>query len=735
MMIALVRAGLLAVILLASGSSLDAQQVMSASAVGRDTAAVRALDALLADASRRNQLPPPLIAYRADVETEVSVLFRRQDQSEWAMSLEQVASTLRWTRAGTNDQQVIGYREQQQTFATSMLSNYQAGWLVPVLYGNRLRLRSFFDTSAAVADTAKKIGGIPAVHPLAEDRARFYTYSGGDTLVIITDGARRVPIVRVHVHPRRDVESPVLLFEGDIDLDVSRGALVRLHGYYLPAGVAQLLRQAARVLAAYAFVEFENAEYLGEYWLPFKQRIELQVTSPVLTEQRYVSRIVSRFTRVAVNDTTLDSTTLANADSLRERSPRRLRWAPNALIDRFDGWQFPFGAISSGMHADDFSAVGPDFMRTTGAPRLDLSSQHGSDLFRYNRVEGSFTGLGLKLAMRDKAPGVVLRATGGWAWDERTARGRASIDWTRRGWNLGARAGRSLEITNDFQRAIEPNLDMFGIDNSVDYVDRRSVGALATRQLRRGRVLLRGDLGMVSDRDAPTRLNFGPFGRSPFRANRGVDEGRYTRSAAIIEWNPRAADQGALPGTTARLNYQRGDGELSFERVEARIIARRFVGPLMARASLEGGIVTGDRIPPQRLFELSRGRSLPGYDSSFAGSRAATARGSVLYNLPIYRRPHRILNTFTLPGAAPGVLLSINGAWTDAPTASARDALQRLGVVTDSLNVATPVARVTDGVRASVSAGLRFFSGALFIGAARPVGRPGPWRLTLSGGS
>jgi len=728
----LVRRACLSLIVSGFPVALQALPAASPANTGRAASAARSLEALLSDANRRNQLPPSLEAYRADVETDVGVLFRRQDQSEWAVSLEQVASTLRWTRAGTNDQRVIGHRAQQQTIAASMLSVYQAGWLVPTLYGNRLRLRAFFDTSTAVADTTMHRGGIPAVHPLADDRSDFYTYSGGDTIVIIAAGERRVPIVRVHVHPRRDVVSPVLLFEGDVDLDVTRGALVRLRGHYLSAGVARLVRYAARILGAYAFVEFENAEYLGEYWLPFKQRIELQVTAPVLTEQRYVSRIVSRFARVAVNDTTLDPLTLAHADSLRMRTPRRLQWAPRSEVDRFNAWQFPLGGISSGMHADDFADVGPDFMRTSGAPRLDVSSQHGSDLFRYNRVEGVFTGTGLKLAMRDKAPGLVLRATGGWAWDERTARGRAGIDWTRGAWGIGARIGRSLEMTNDFQRAIEPNLDMFGIDNSVDFVDRRNAGVLVTRHLLRGRVLLRGDLGIADDRDAPTRLSVGPFGRSPFRANRGVDEGRYTRSAAIAEWNPRAADQGALPGITARVNYQRGDGELSFQRVEARFITRQFVGPLMARLRAEGGLVTGQRIPPQRMFELSRGRSLPGYDSSFAGSRAVTTGASLLYNLPLYRKPYRIMNTFSLPGPSPGLMMSVDGAWTDAPTSAARDAVRRLGVVSDSARGEIPVARITDGVRASVSIGLRLFSGALFVGMARPLDQPGQWRLTLS---
>ena len=73
-----------------------------------------ALAALLADASKRNVLPPSLIAYKARVETEIAVLLRREEGTEVVTAVEQVASGLRWTRGGYYDQHVIGYRNLMQ---------------------------------------------------------------------------------------------------------------------------------------------------------------------------------------------------------------------------------------------------------------------------------------------------------------------------------------------------------------------------------------------------------------------------------------------------------------------------------------------------------------------------------------------------------------------------------------------------------------------------------------------
>jgi hypothetical protein len=84
------------------------------------TNAPRALRELLADASRRNVLPPALISFRSNVETEISVLLRREEGTEAVTAVEQVASTLKWNRTGFYDQRIVGYRAQQMGPNVSM---------------------------------------------------------------------------------------------------------------------------------------------------------------------------------------------------------------------------------------------------------------------------------------------------------------------------------------------------------------------------------------------------------------------------------------------------------------------------------------------------------------------------------------------------------------------------------------------------------------------------------------
>ena len=72
--------------------------------------ASEALLQLLEKASRGNRMPDDLIAFKARIETEIAVLLRRAEGAEQVASIEQVASTLRWTRAGYYDQRVIGHR-------------------------------------------------------------------------------------------------------------------------------------------------------------------------------------------------------------------------------------------------------------------------------------------------------------------------------------------------------------------------------------------------------------------------------------------------------------------------------------------------------------------------------------------------------------------------------------------------------------------------------------------------
>jgi hypothetical protein len=201
--------------------------------------APRALRELLADASRRNVLPPALISFTSHVETEISVLLRREEGTEAVGMLEQVASTLKWNRTGFHDQRIIGYRAQQTGANLSLLSVFQTGWLNPVLYGNRLRVRS--NSSRRTTPLRGGSDGadtLPAVHPLAVDREQYYRYSGGDTIVTMRAGDRVIPIAHVRVQPRTDVTGKVVLFDGEMDLDASRRWVTRWRSWNTRTGNA-----------------------------------------------------------------------------------------------------------------------------------------------------------------------------------------------------------------------------------------------------------------------------------------------------------------------------------------------------------------------------------------------------------------------------------------------------------------------------------------------------------------
>lgn len=652
------------------------------------------------------------------------------------MGLEQIAGTARWTRAGKFEQHLIGHRAQQLGPTISVLTWLNEAWLSPVLYGNRLRTRVNAPGDSASARMRRRAADTVAViHPLAVDRDRYYLYSRGDTLVTLHSGARDIPIVRVHVEPRAGVRDSVAVFVGDLDLDASRGTLVRMRGHFARARAAKQRRFGIRLIDAIAFIEYENAEHEGAYWLPSRQRIEVQLSAPVLGEGRTVLRMVTRFTQIAVNDTTLDSATLANADSLRAIARRRLTYASSDSLASYRGWKSKLGDITDGLHSDDFTDIAPDRLRTTGAPRWDLAAPRAADVIHYNRVEGLFTGLGVKLALRDLAPGVVVRANAGWAWKEKTVRGRVTVDRTFDPYTASLRVGRSLDLTNDFRNVLDSGatLGAIGSEDPYDYVDRRFASLGMSRQLLGKRAIFRVDGGLANDRYSPTRLKKGLFGDGMFLPNRGVDEGTYTKFTTSLEWHPNVNAEAAMPGYSARAYLESGNGTLTYQRAELRVVSRKVFGPFIWTTRADAGEVFGKSIPPQQLFELGKGQNLPGYENKeFAGSRAAVVRTGLMYTTPFLHQPIRLGRRLWLPGLAPGLSAGLQNGWADAPTSAARASILRLGVLKDSNGVDVPVSRVTGGVRSTASFGMRFFAGTIFAGWARAIDRKDDWKLLFS---
>lgn len=116
----------------------------------RDTATYQspALRAIITEAARFNRrVPPGLGTYRARMESEISIGSQRPDNGEQAVSVEQVASELTWSRTGAFEQRVTGYRSQLLGFQFASIGFFRDAWAVPSLYGNRLALLFGRDTT------------------------------------------------------------------------------------------------------------------------------------------------------------------------------------------------------------------------------------------------------------------------------------------------------------------------------------------------------------------------------------------------------------------------------------------------------------------------------------------------------------------------------------------------------------------------------------------------------------
>ena len=714
--------------------------------VARDTATYEtpALRALIGEAARLNRrVPPGLGTYRAQMESEISIGSKRPDKGEVSVSTEQVASALTWNRTGAFEQRVMGYRSQSMGLQFASIGFFRNAWAVPSLYGNRLALLFGRDTTRRRGPTRNSRidrATVYAVHPLAEDRERVYRFRGGDTVQILRVNGREIPILRVHVEPRTDVPTATVIFTGEMDLDATRKHIVRMRGYFARVGGPKpkfdLLSQAR--LQGIAFVELLNSEVEQSYWLPAYQRFEAQATAPFIGDSRAVFRIVSRFRSYTITapDGAVTQGVPAAADTL-QMLEHRLSFAPSDSMKGFADWRTDMGTQSSSVAATDFDDVAPDLWKTTGPARTTVRPERVNDVVHINRVEGLWTGLGVTHQFRDALPGLAVRVIAGYAWSERTVRGRAIVEYKRNHMRYALRAGRSLDITNDFRVAYDSGnatSAAFGVDN-YDYVDRTSATLSVARLLPdRFGSTVRLDAGVADDRAAVMTMTRAPFGRQRFHANSGSMDGRYARMGLTLDWRPDISGELMRTGVGGRVYYERGDGDISYERVEMRLSTRWNRDRVTVAGRMDAGQVFGRRLPPQQLFELGSSEALPGYEyKEFAGNQAALLRGVVMYRLNRLTVPIRLTRRLWLPSPSPALSFGVQAGWTDITTNAAQMAVDSLDSTRDprSLALWRPVPRQSDGVRATVTAGVRFFGGSVGLLLARPLDNGGKWRVLL----
>lgn len=691
-----------------------------------------ALATLLSDAAAVNaRIPDRLRAYRARIETEMSIVILDSGSRERTAQLEQVASDVRWRSPDRYDQRVIGYRQQSVGPTFSLMSLF-GGWTVPTLYGNSLQLGLMAVSRTNTPNTTRQS---LSVHPLAPNRDTYYKFEGGDTAVRIFSNGRQIPIVRVRVTPRTGAYGDAILFFGDMYLDADWKQIVRLRGRLVEIENGQVtIKSGARVpgLSGASFVELVNVEVNGQYWLPAFQRTEVQARLLLFGDFRSLIRVVSRFKDYRPNDSTW--TGPVAPPGVRHN----LSFASAASQQRFNDWEMELGAATTDVYYSEFDDLAPPEWNTMPSAHtgIRLSPRSIGDMVRFNRVEGLYTGVAFETRLSSSANPPAARAAVGWAWSEGIARGMLRFEQRRGVTTSGMRAERALAHTNDFQRPFAGGASLaalLGSRDDFDYLDRMSATFFASRRFgTKQRQLVRFEVGPARDRAVMQNISQGLFvakGQG-FRHVRGIREGSYVSTSASVELNPEVSGLFVNRGVGLRLLYSGADGGISWHRAEARAAVRRELGPFQIFGRADAGMLLGEAAP-QALFEIGRAEGLSAYGyKEFAGDRSALGRIVAGYTSPFFRAPMHVPSRLILPGIAPGIAAGLHAGWAGVSNASARKAMLELGTIPDSAGKPVSISQPTNGIRASAEFLLTFFSGSLAVGVTRQIDRTGPWKLT-----
>ena len=700
-------------------------------AIPRDSTPPAALRQLLARAAEVNRtLADSVRAYRTRVESEIALVLLDSVGREHTAQVEQVATAGEWQRTGVWRERVIGYRSESIGSIYSALSFIQ-GWTLPMPSAQRLSL----GTTRRKARGATGADTVWSVHPLAMDRDTVYRYAGGDTVTVLHATSRDIPVVRILVEPIAKPGSKAIAFSGEMELDATRGQLVRMRGTFVR--VADVGRAGGGVgvqrvgMRAVAYMELENSEVEGKFWLPSTQRLEYQAAIAMLGEGRSVIHVIARFLDVAP---AVPGSMVASADS--SHAKHEFAYAPRDSVDSFHDWRFPLGTLTSEARASDFDDLAPDSWKPTGAPSAELQPRRATEMVHFNRVEGLFTGLSGRLRFRDAMPGLTARAWGGVAWSERTARGGALLDLERGSWGYSARAERALVNTADFLTLQDGDGDQsvsafFGSRDDADYLDRWNglLGVHRTFGVHEA-ARVRVEAGVLRERALGVRLFHGPFrADSAFRGNRPIDEGTAFHTLAALELNPGVSGAFLDRGVGLSVLLDRADGGVHWQRIETRLSARLRPGPFRIALRADGDVVTGSHIAPQAMLELGGDNGLPGYEyKEFGGDRAVLLRALAGYQFGILEAPIRLRGRWMIPGLSPGVAIGMQGGWTGLASDAGRESLARLMALTPG------GARTTGNMRSTAQLLVTFFGGSLGLGIARPLDHRASWRLTVGSG-
>lgn len=345
-----------------------------------------------------------LRSYQSQAEGYVYFYVDRPEVEERTLvRTDQLALEVLWKAPGMARQRIVGRRD-EKALPTSI--NYHLDHLSVV--------QDEFEDVIRLGD-GDEVQDVP--HPVAPAAEQVYDYRVTDSLTLAYGGQDQVRVYELQVRPRRPDEPG---FVGTVYLDRERASIVRMVFSFTPSSYVDPYLDYIRI-------SLDNALWMGEFWLPYRQEVEIRRELPQLdflagSVIRARFRVSDYAFNVPLPDLLFNGPLVVNAGSQEQ-------------LEAYDFERGLYDDVEeAGLAPSDALAEVQEQIREIGMERalsglapVRLHLGGASDLLRYNRVEEIAVGLGTTVRLPELAGHASpMRLVFGWAFGPERAWARAS---------------------------------------------------------------------------------------------------------------------------------------------------------------------------------------------------------------------------------------------------------------------------------------------------------------------
>jgi hypothetical protein len=620
---------------------------------------------------------PDFRSYSAQARGYVHFFLDREDTGERILvKTDQIALEVYWATPNRFKQRIVGLRD-EKSLPTNI--HYHLDHLVVVQddFGDLIRIGD--------GDEVESV-----LHPVAPSAEVFYDFLLADSVTLLLPGDQEsVRVYEVLVRPKSfDIPG----FVGSVFLDRATKAIVRMSFTFTPASYVDSYLDHIQI-------SIENGLWLGKYWLPYRQQLEIRREVPYL-DIPAGSVIKGWF---EIRDYEINPplpVTLFSGPTISALPEEQRRAFPfeEGLHEHLDVEGLTPPPEMQEIRRMALSIARDHYLTGVSGLRLHLPQPVVSSGLRFNRAEGVFLGAGFSYGL---SPSLAMAVNGGVSLGRERPEARITLSRRER--------QPSLRLTGFLSqpRDLGPTPGISGLLNTLgalsldkDYQDLFFVtGASATQSwmVRPGT-----ELGIEERWEAhrPARDEVSSDPSTPrFRPVIPTERGNWRsvalRVSSTTPWQSLTTVWQALAGRFE----DRSLGELTGTATFHRSSLSRGMDFL---ATLEGGLLLGDP-PVQSHYFLGGRETIPGYEfRSLSGDRFWLLRAEVARDL---MTPWARLRVF---GAAGGA-----GFADQPPSETGRQEESR-------------------GLRTSLGAGMGLFWDVLRLDLSRGFSGGGDWELVFS---